>query len=370
MSRDQLASLLSGQAGWTLSPQDWEHLLSQARRANLSARLALAASEAHGQAAIPVRVKPHLESADKVQRRVAQAMRVEVIRVAQALAREGIPCVLLKGAAYLCAGLPPARARVFGDIDVLVPKADMPRAESSLLGGGWVSSDLSRYSQRYYREWMHEIPPLTHVMRGSIVDLHHTIAPPTSVFRVDGAALLAAARTVDGERGIQILQPVDMVLHSAVHLFAEGEFDHGLRDVLDMRDLLESFDASDSGFWPALLARAAELGLQRPLHHALFHVERLFGPVVPDGMRSAVDGLRPSMLPRVLMAQLLGIALRPMHPSCHSPGEGLARWLLYFRSHWLRMPLRLLVPHLLRKAWIRSFSSRSTVDASGRKAGE
>ena len=88
MSRDHLASLLSGQAGWPVSPQDWEHLLSKARRTALSARLALAASEAHGQAAIPARVKPHLESAYKVQQRVAQAMRVEVNRVAQALGRD------------------------------------------------------------------------------------------------------------------------------------------------------------------------------------------------------------------------------------------------------------------------------------------
>ncbi len=367
MSPDRLASLLSGQAGWSLSPRDWEHLLSQARRTTLSARLARAAAEAEGDAVVPARVKPHLESASKVQQRVAQAMRIEVNRVAQALGRESIPCVLLKGAAYLYAGLPPARARVFGDIDVLVPQADIARAESALLGGGWISSDLGRYNQRYYREWMHEIPPLTHVTRGSIVDLHHTIVPPTSVFRVDGAALLAAARTVDRERDIRVLQPVDMVLHSAVHLFAEGEFDHGLRDLLDMRDLIVHFDSSDSDFWPSLLTRAADLGLQRPLHHALFHVERLFGPVVPAAMRSAVDGLRPPWLPRVLMAQLLGIALRPNHPSCHSPGEGLARWLLYIRSHWLRMPLRLLVPHLLRKAWMGRFPPQSAKATPGNK---
>jgi glutaconate CoA-transferase subunit A len=35
--------------------------------------------------------------------------------------------------------------------------------------------------------------------------------------------------------------------------------------------------------------------------------------------------------------------------------EGLARWLLYVRSHWLRMPPHLLVPHLVRKAWMRRF---------------
>jgi hypothetical protein len=29
---------------------------------------------------------------------------------------------------------------------------------------------------------------------------------------------------------------------------------------------------------------------------------------------------------------------------------GFARWLLYVRGHYRRMPLRLLVPHLVRKA--------------------
>jgi len=31
----------------------------------------------------------------------------------------------------------------------------------------------------------------------------------------------------------------------------------------------------------------------------------------------------------------------------------LARWLLFVRSHWLKMPVYLMVPHLLRKAFRR-----------------
>jgi len=34
---------------------------------------------------------------------------------------------------------------------------------------------------------------------------------------------------------------------------------------------------------------------------------------------------------------------------------GPARWLLYVRGHALRMPLHLVLPHLLRKAWLRHF---------------
>jgi len=358
MRSARLTALLGGQGDWMLSDPAWEQVLGQARRSNLAARLARTVGRR--QVVVPERIGLHLAAADKVQRRAAQAMRVEAMRLVGLLHQAGIPVVLLKGAAYLMADLPPAQGRLFGDIDLLVARADLARAESALLGGGWIASDLGRYNQRYYREWMHEIPPLVHVSRGSIVDLHHTIAPPTSVFRVDGAALLGASRSVAAAPGCAVLQPTDMVLHSAVHLFTDGEFEQGLRDMLDLHDLLHHFGHSEPAFWPALLDRAAQLGVQRPLYHALHHVERLFGPVLPDPLRRRANELRPPTLPRLLMAWLLAVALRPPHPSCRQPGDGLARWLLYVRSHWLRMPVYLLLPHLLRKAWMRRFPDRAS----------
>ena len=47
-----------------------------------------------------------------------------------------------------------------------------------------------------------------------------------------------------------------MVLHSAVHLFQEGEFGRGLRDMLDMNDLVPAFPCSKSTFWDDLDQRA------------------------------------------------------------------------------------------------------------------
>jgi hypothetical protein len=308
---------------------------------------------------VPAPVRHHLAAARMVQRSLARGMRIEVYRVVDALARARIDCVLLKGSAYLMADLPPARDRVFGDIDVLVPHDELARAESALLGGGWLCSDLTAYNQRYYREWMHEIPPLVHVTRGSIVDLHHTIVPPTSRYRIDGSELLGATRLIDPDRGIRVLQPVDMVLHSAVHLFTEGEFDHGLRDLLDLDDLLCHFEHREPDFWAELFARARVLKLDRPLFYALSNIERLFGERVPALQRAAFDASRPAWLQRAVMAWLLAIAMRPDHAEARAPGEGVARWLLYVRSHWLRMPLRLLVPHLVRKAWMKRFAHRS-----------
>jgi hypothetical protein len=137
-----------------------------------------------------------------------------------------------------------------------------------------------------------------------------------------------------------------------VHLFQEGEFSHGLRDLLDLKDLLQHFEKQPD-FWSELFHRADALGLQIPLFHALFHIQRLFGVSVPAIWTDRVSRMSPSAPARVAMAWLLGLALRPDHPSCNTRWTGLARWLLYVRSHALRMPLYLVVPHLVRKAWMR-----------------
>ncbi|UUZ51357.1 hypothetical protein LP420_18985 [Massilia sp. B-10] len=44
-----------------------------------------------------------------------------------------------------------------------------------------------------------------------------------------------------------------MVIHSATHLFYDGEFDKGLRDLLDLHRLLTEFGATP-GFWQVLLS--------------------------------------------------------------------------------------------------------------------
>jgi hypothetical protein len=347
----------------TLSPGQWEDLLGQARCTQLLPRLSLQWDRRGWIDDVPAGPRPHLTSSLCILDRQRQEVLWELAGIGRALQGLGVPVVLLKGAAYLRAGLPPAAGRVFSDIDILVPRSHIEAAEGELLGAGWISDERDAYNQMYYRQWMHEVPPLRHVQRQSVIDLHHTIAPPTSRFKVDGARLLERIRPIGEGSAFFVLAPEDMLLHSAVHLFQEGEFDHGLRDLLDLRDLLKHFE-SDPDFWPTLVQRAKELGLQVPLHHALFHLHRLFGVAPPAGMAQEIDALRSHGPGRSIMARLLDLALRPNHPSCDTRWTGLARWLLYVRSHYLRMPLSLVVPHLVRKAWMQRFPKQDPKPAA------
>jgi hypothetical protein len=327
---------------------EWEMLLRQAASANLTAALYYLA-EQHGQLdGVPARVREHLAWAHVQGERHRQGVRFEVRQIRLALAELDVPLILLKGAAYTMAGLPPAPGRLFSDIDILVPKERLAEVEAALMLHGWAANHHDEYDQRYYREWMHELPPMQHVMRQSLIDVHHAILPETSKARPDPAALRAAARAVDGDDGLRVFAPADMVLHSAVHLFYDGEFNHGLRDLVDIQRLLLEF-GQEPGFWTELPRRAAQLQLERPLFYALRYAARLLGADVPaDAMAAG----RPSSPLLALMDALFGRALLPAHPSCADRYTGIALRLLYIRANWLRMPPLLLARHLFHKAFI------------------
>lgn len=346
--RDPQQAAGLGLAGWDL-------LLRQALGADMDATLLVLLEDAGLLDAVPAAPRAHLEWARVVIERHAQAVRYEVLEISRALRELGLPLILLKGAAYAMAGLEAGRGRTFSDIDILVPKERIPEVEAALMLHGWASSKHDAYDQRYYREWMHELPPMEHVRRGNVIDVHHAILPQTAPRWPDPLKLRAAAVALpDGQAGpcsLHMLAPHDMVLHSAVHLFWDGEFNHGLRDLFDIRRLLLQFGPAP-GFWDGLVARARELELERPLFYALRYVTRLLNVPVPAAVLSEANADRPNVLLLALMDRLFLRALMPAHPSCADPLTDLAHGLLYLRGNWLRMPPLLLSRHLFHKAFL------------------
>ena len=331
-----------------LSLADWDLLLRQARAAQLLARVALLAQR-HAPAAIAPQAVPHFDGALLVAQRHREAVEWEITQIGQALGSAGLPLILLKGAAYLAAGAPAAHGRSFADIDILVPRSRINEAEAALMMHGWATSHHSAYDDRYYRAWMHELPPMQHGRRMTAVDVHHAILPMTASSKPDSARLIAAARALPDRPGVMVLAPVDMVIHSACHLFHEEELDKGLRDLSDLDLLLRDF-AALPGFWSELLARASELDLERVVFYALRFSAHLLGTPVPPATLQAAVRFGPGPMLMRLMDALYGRALLPHHPSCDDGYAGLARRLLFVRAHWLRMPPGLLVRHLAHKA--------------------
>lgn len=247
----------------------------------------------------------------------------------RALAPLGVPVVLLKGTAFVAAGLEAGRGRSIGDLDILVPRSAIDAVEQALITAGWEWVKPDPYDDAYYRRWMHELPPLIHRDRDRMIDVHHTILPLTARPRPDAAALIADA--VPLANGLAVLSPSDMLCHAAAHLFADGDLSGGLRNLWDIHCLLEE-QGSDG-----LTDRAALHGLQVPVARALRLAHALFGSDVPPSFRRPAASDR-RYLDRLTARDGSGRVTRP-----------LLRQHFYIRSHLIRMPLPMLLRHLLVK---------------------
>ena len=447
---DHLASLLfdvlqNPAVATGYSPSQWDQLMPLARRTGMFARLAVELDRRNLSDQMPPRVQEHLHAMRVVAVENERIVRWEVNRITCALVRVDCPVVLLKGAAYVMTNLPPARGRLVSDVDILVPKHRLRDIESALAHHGWEPVKLNPYDQRYYRKWMHELPPLRHRDRLTVIDVHHTILPESGRLHPDPQLLLASSRPLsktnpprtqpqtnsnldamqadsqtnaenaqisnikedriigaamepvhqeDLDKGrrvlptsslkptsgtvssldslverpsrdavghatqnqvsqdhIRILSPVDMVLHTSVHLFQDGEVAGGLRDLCDINDHLLVFPGREPDFWDQLVPRATQLGLQRPLFYAVRYAQRLLGTPVPKSVEVALwDVGAPTREVVGLMDRLVERAMAPEGLDGSPVSHRLARWLLYVRSHWLRMPPHLLTVHLTRKA--------------------
>ncbi|KKW91324.1 nucleotidyltransferase domain-containing protein [Sphingobium chungbukense] len=298
----------------------WNGLIAMARAERLVGTLALRI----GDRRVPDAVRQILDDARLDAEREARQALWEADRATEALAGIDVPVLLLKGTAYAAAGLRAGQGRFIGDLDILVPREAMEQVEHALLRAGWEWVKDDPYDDAYYRQWMHELPPMIHAGRDRMIDVHHSILPLTARQAPDMAAMIADAVPI--AKGLYMLSPEDRICHAAAHLLADGDLAGGLRNLWDIVCLLDGIDPS------ALEARAARHGLAAHVGQARRLAAALYG-----------EGARLSFWDRIVAARLLardGWGRERRKP---------LRFAFSVRSHWLRMPPGLLARHLFTK---------------------
>ena len=352
-----VAALVNPASTASLDGDGWSALISVARAEVLLGTLACRLAEAD------ITVPPAVASALDAARTAAQQAQVHALWEAdmcrRALAPLGIEPVLLKGTAYAAAGLTNAAGRQIGDLDILVRRDRLADVEAALLAAGWEWVKDDPYDQAYYRDHMHELPPLIHRTRDRMIDVHHTILPLTARIRPDAAAMLADAHdlplptrfenlhepeefpevpadpsVIPPVAGCRVLGRFDIVHHCVAHLMADGELDGGLRNLWDFHCLLQEMELRTNGkYVKDLRADAGRHGLHRPFARTARLAHHLFG--TPMYVRESLSLLDHLFLRRLLARDDWGRETRP-----------LLRLAFTIRGHLLRMPLPMLIRHL------------------------
>jgi hypothetical protein len=325
---------------------DWTGLIAAARAEQLIGSLAFRLERHEMPETVARLLAMHRADAERV--RVQALWEAEMAR--RALAPLGAPVVLLKGTAFHSVGLDAAKGRNVGDLDILVPRDALTEVERALIAHGWERmKEADGYDDLYYRQWMHELPPLIHRERDRMADVHHTILPLTAGPKPDAEALIADSTALAD--GLRILSPEDMIVHAAAHLIADGDLAGGLRNLWDIDRLLREFSRV-AGFWRRLGERAEHHGLGGAVRRAARLSHDLYATPLPPSWRgwSSFDILFKR---RLLARNGWGQPTRPV-----------TRFGFYVRGHLMRMPPMMLARHLVAKARAQPSQSVSSAPIS------
>ena len=333
MSAQTLIALLKTPASvGLLTDDDWNELVVQGRKNQLLGQLGALLERSGDIAKVPPDVVRHLQLDMLTAKRRGESALWELNGLRRAMRTE-VPLVVLKGCAYVATGDPNHHGRSFSDIDLMVERSQLRLAEGDLVSAGWKPDSVDAYDAAYYRNWMHEVPPMVHIRRNTVLDLHHAINPPIAQYHVSPDLLIAARQEV--VPGLYVLAPLDRVIHCAIHLIQEGETKKLLRDLYDLHVLISRHCKGYSDV-SELRVRSVELGVDNLVSAAVAAANQLFG----------TNG---SLAPSSWLQRCLVHAARHAHEPGSAWGYASAQVLLAY-SHWIKMPLRILIPHLIRKS--------------------
>lgn len=278
----------------SLTREEWQLLLSFATQQRVSGLLYHRLKSRGWEAAIPEETLQALQQV--CLRNAARNLGFygELKRIVSALHAGDILVVVLRGAYLAGVVYGNLALRQMGDIDLLVRNTNLARAAGELQEAGY------RPARPFWIEAIcatsQHLPKFTKPGAATI-ELHWTIAPPTSPITVDLDGLWERAQPVV-VKGIEVLTlcPEDLLLHLCLHTSFQHRFAIGLRALCDISKTVRYY--RDDMDWEQVQLRARRWGAGKCAYLTLRLARELVGAAVPAGVLKALepDDLDPGIL--------------------------------------------------------------------------
>ncbi|MFT5839052.1 MAG: hypothetical protein ACI9UT_001554 [Flavobacteriales bacterium] len=328
------------------TPKKWQQLVLILRHQQLLACYSAMFKQAGIFEQLPTQTQRHFLNADVLAENHKKQVLFEASELKRELGDKQQYLIFLKGAGYTLSGAQVGDTRIYNDIDILADKKSIDVIEKRLCLLGWLSEELTEHDEKYYRKWAHEIPPLRHGKRGTIVDVHHNIVPIISGRHVDADKF--ASNSVSTPDGFQILSFSAMTLHSLIHLFFNEDVEKGYRDLIDIHTLMTANNHKE--FWLPLITLAKQTGFELELFLACRYVQKTFQTDIPDFVQDKISEFCPWNIK--FLDFMYDKTLKPNHPLCRPRFFSVAEFMILIRGHFQKMPLHILIYHLLCKSGI------------------
>lgn len=345
---DLFKLMLEPKTGLNLSLKQWQEAVFILREAKVLGSLYHSAVKHECFSQYPSEVQRHLFSAHVYAKRQADQIEYEAKELNQLFQQVDVQAIFLKGAAYTLRGSFNGLGRVCSDLDVLVDKSDLAKAEAHLKSNRWRSESLNDYDEKYYREWAHEIPPLFQINRATVVDMHHNIYPPISG-RAPSVETFFDSKQLT-ETGCFVLDPACTILHSLVHMFTNEDSSSWMRDLLDICLLIEEF--GDQDCWTKLIELAIETKFTSELASCITVISYYSKIDIPQQAKDFVSNQKLGFTDKFLMNTIFVNAIVPEHEAVNKFKNRMAKQVVYLRGHWQKMPFPILIKHFAIKSFL------------------
>jgi hypothetical protein len=266
----------------SFSSEDWESFVGLANRHGLGPLLYSRLKALGPAAAVPPEVIRKFEPSYRYNLKRNIKFFHEFAKLALAFQREDVPLIALKGTQIAESVYGNPGVRPMADMDVLVKKNDLDKAEHLLKGLGFITSDyIGRIERDVECGISRELPPY-YKPGGVSVDVHWTLEDPASPFAIDVEGLWARARAIEVS-GIETrgLSSEDLILHMCLHTAYHDKFRAGLMPLCDVAEIIRKC-GSDMD-WAALERRTLEWKAGKWVYLTLLTARDLLRAPVPDG---------------------------------------------------------------------------------------
>ena len=195
--------------------------------------------------------------------------------VLRCLRGSGIPVIVLKGAFLAEAVYGDVALRPMGDVDLMVPRAEMPRAHAVLLDTGRAHQQSGDVGSRSGRSRKFRLSV------GAGIDLCWTIVAPKGRFGPDSTGLWNRAHQAT-IAGVEVLGlcPEDLLLHLCLHASHRHGLTAGLRPFCDIAETIRHFRGAMD--WAQVVHSAREWCASRYVGLTLHLAQSMVGAGVPD----------------------------------------------------------------------------------------
>ena len=203
----------------------------------------------------------------------------ELSKVLRILQNDGIPVIVLKGAALAEVVYSNIALRPMSDVDLLVKKNSLSRVEEKLLAMDYTPDGGNAPFAKNHCHFVYHM--LQNESLRVRVEIHWNIAPPSSLFQIDIDGMWERARPAKiANVEVLVLSPEDLILHLCLHASFHHKFRSGIKHICDIPETIQHY--KDKIDYKQLISTANEYGISKFIYCTLSLTKKMLGTEIPD----------------------------------------------------------------------------------------